>query len=293
MKHYILLLCLLAGVGSASAQDKIYRKNGKTVEGQVMEIGVDEIKYKLWGQENSPVYVLERDRISKIVYSDGRTEKFNDKLSLTDPERYTGMARRAIKFDFLGPLIGYTQVSYEKSTGAGRGFEVSFAVIGAGKNQRVDWYDGFNTRLEKRNQFGLAASYGYKFSKLPDFLFNRSTRFTHILQGSYLKPVFYLGNYSENRVAFKGNNQYEIERTNTIFGALQAELGKQWVFGEKMSLDTYFGLGYGFDNKKQDSYYYDDGSAFNYINARGGRSPGFSVTWGLKLGLLLNDKEKK
>jgi hypothetical protein len=69
-------------------------------------------------------------------------------------------------------------------------------------------------------------------------------------------------------------------------------LGRQWVFGEKLLLDAYFVLGYGIENKERDSYYYDDGSAFNYINSRGVRSPGFSGTWGLKLGLLLDDKRE-
>lgn len=293
MRSFCLLLLFLAGFVSAQAQDKIYRKNGKTLEARVLEVGTDDIRYKLFGQDDSPVYVLERDRVSKIVYANGRTEKFDQQLSLTDPERYAGQATRAIKFDFIGPLIGYTQIGYEKSTGPGRGYEVTFAIIGAGKNQRVDFYDGNNFRLDKRNQFGFGASFGYKFSKLPTFLFSRNTRFTHLMQGSYLKPIFYLGNYSENRVAYKANQQYTVERRNITFGALQAELGKQWVFGEKILLDTYFGLGYGFDNKKQDSYSYNDGSAFNYLNARGGRSPGISATWGIKLGLLLKDKKEQ
>ncbi len=68
------------------------------------------------------------------------------------------------------------------------------------------------------------------------------------------------------------------------------ELGKQWVFNDQFLLDTYWGFGYGFDNKKGD-YMYDgdegDAAAFNYINARAGRSPGLSFTYGIKLGMLL------
>lgn len=291
MRNILLLLLLTVGALGVQAQDKIFRKNGKTVEGQVIEVGIDEVKYKIFGQENSPIYVLEKDRISKIVYANGRTEKLSETSSVSDPERYIGMARKAIKIDFIGPLIGYSQIGFEKSTAVGKGYEVTLAIIGAGKNQRVDFYDGLNSHMEKRNQFGVAASYGYKFIKRPDFLFNRSTRFTHVMQGSYLKPIIYLGNYSENRVAYKGNSEYVLERDNITFGALQLELGRQWIFGESVSFDFYYGIGYGFDNKKQDGYYDDDGSAFNYLNARGGRSPGFSVTWGVKLGLLLKEKK--
>ena len=69
---------------------------------------------------------------------------------------------------------------------------------------------------------------------------------------------------------------------------MQIELGKQWVFGDEFLLDTYWGIGYGFDNKKSDGEYINDNSAaFNYINARAGRSPGFSLTYGIKVGWLI------
>ncbi len=111
------------------------------------------------------------------------------------------------------------------------------------------------------------------------------------MQGSYAKPIIYVGNYSEDRLRYKSNNTYVVERPNVTFGALQIELGKQWVFGDKILLDGYWGFGYGFDNKKGDGNgfdpYEDNSGAFNYINARAGRSPGFSLTYGIKLGLLI------
>ncbi len=99
---------------------------------------------------------------------------------------------------------------------------------------------------------------------------------------------FYLGNYSENGIAYKGNNEYYTKRKNVTFGALQVELGKQQVFGDKFLIDTYWGFGYGFDNKKSTSeYLYDDATAYIYANARLGNSPGFSSTFAVKLGLLI------
>jgi hypothetical protein len=279
-----VLFIFLFGL-SAEAQDKIYRKNGQMVKAKILEIGSSEVKYKVFDNQEGPIYSLETDRISKIVFVSGKVEKFTPDLK--DPELYVGQKTKAIKVDFLGPLLGYTQITYEKSNGVGKGYELTLGIIGAGKNQRIDWYDN-TLRTSKRSQFGFSAGIGYKFSKLPDFLFNR-VRFSHLLQGAYAKPVFYIGNYSENRLAYKNNMQYEIERTNTTFAALQVELGKQWVFGESFPLDLYWGIGYGFDNKKQNEPYgvYDDGSAYNYINARAGSSPGLSFTFGLKVGWLL------
>jgi hypothetical protein len=266
------------------SQDKIYRKNGKVVQAKILEVGSDEIKFREFNHPDGPVYILETDRINKIVYEDGKVEKFTPDLK--DPERYSGQLRKAVKIDFLGPLIGYSQISFEKSTAVGRGYEVTLGIIGAGKNQRVDYY--YNSiQLEKRSQFGVTASFGFKFNKLPDFLFGR-TRFTHVMQGAYAKPAIYIGNYSEDRLVYKGNSQYEVERPNITFGALQIELGKQWVFGDKFLIDGYWGFGYGFDNKKSDGdFIEDDAAAFNYINVRGGRSPGLSLTYGIRVGLLI------
>lgn len=280
---FFLIAILLLNT-SLKAQDKIYRKNGQVLKVKVLEVSSTEIKYKIFGDENGPIYVLEKDRIKKIEYENGRIEK--PIIDLKDPEQYAEQLKKAIKIDFLGPLMGYSQISYEKSTGVGKGYELTVGVIGAGKNQILEYYDN-QVRLARKNQFGVSLAAGYKFSKLPDFIFGR-TRFTHLMQGAYAKPVLSLGNYSENRVAYKGNNQYVVERQNIIFGALQVELGKQWVFGDKFLVDIYWGLGWGADNKKTNGYWFQDNStAYNYINARVGRSPGFSSSFALKLGLLI------
>ncbi len=270
----------------ANAQDKIYRKNGKVVQAKIIEVGSTEIKYRVYGDETGPIYILETDKIKKIDFQNGTSQKFL--LDIKDPEQYEGQLKKAIKVDFFGPLLGYSQISFEKSTGVGKSYEVGLCIIGAGKNSVLDYYDN-TLRNVRHNQFGFAGSIGYKFNKWPDFLFGRS-RFTHLMQGAYAKPVLYVGNYSENRVVYKQNSQYVMERPNVTFGALQIELGKQWVFGDKVLLDLYWGFGYGFDNKKNGNgyYYYDDDtSAYNYLNARLGRTPGFSVTGGLKIGLLI------
>ncbi len=283
MRLFLFFTLLFFTFSSIRAQDKIYRKNGQIVKAKVLEIGTGDVKYKLADSTDSPIYVLEKDRIRKIVYQNGRTEHFIPDLK--DPEQYTGQLRKAIKVDFLGPLLGYSQISYEKNLGVGKSYEVMLSIISAGKNQILNFWD-YTLREKKKNQFGLAASVGYKFNKLPDFLFGR-TRFTHLMQGAYAKPVAYLGHYGENRIVYKANNQYVVERQKVAFGALQVELGKQWVFGDKFLIDGYWGLGYGFDNKKNGDGYYDNTAAYNYINARLGRSPGFSTTFGIKLGLLI------
>ncbi len=292
MRKVILLIsCLLCFVVFLSAQDKIYRQNGKIVEAKIIEVSSSEIKYKEFNNPDGPIYVLETDRIKKIVYENGKEEKFEDNLK--DPERYEGQLKKALKINFFSPLYGYTEIGFEKSTGVGKGFEVSVGLIGLGKSERIDWYYN-QVGTARKGQVGAFVSGGYKFGKLPSFVLFGKTKMSHIMQGTYVKPILYLGHYKENQVIEKGNSTYEVGKQNVTFGALQIEIGKQWIFGDKVVLDFYYGLGYGIDNKEDvyqpfnpGYYYYDDATSFNYANARLGKSPGLSATFGLKLGLLL------
>lgn len=281
MRTFLLFfLALFLFSAALNAQDKIYRKNGQVLKVKILEISSSEIKYRIYGDDNGPIYVLEKDRINKIVYENGRVE--TPTIDIKDPEQYEDQLKKAIKINFLSPLLGYTQFGFEKSTGVGKSYELTMAIIGAGKNQTLDFYT--YPQAQKRDQFGIAFGAGYKFNKLPDFLFGR-TRFTHLMQGAYAKPTLYLGNYSENVVVDKGTGQQVVERQNITFGAVQLELGKQWVFGEKFLLDLYWGFGIGADSKKEEYYY--DSEAYNYVIQRLGTSPGFSLNGGVKLGLLI------
>jgi len=290
-KAQLLIACFLCSAGFLFGQDRIYRQNGKVIEAKIIEVGSGEVKYKEFNNLNGPIYVLESDRIKKIVYENGKEEKFVDNLK--DPERYAGQRKNAIKINFFSPLYGYTEIGFERSTGVGKAFEVSVGFIGLGKSESLDWYYN-QLSSTKRDQSGAFISGGYKFGKLPNFVLFGKTKMSHIMQGTYAKPILYIGHYSENLIEDKGNGNYEVGNQQVTFGALQIELGKQWVFADKVVMDLYWGLGYGVDNKKdsyQDIYsgytYYDNTSAFNYANARAGTSPGLSVTFGLKLGMLI------
>ena len=180
MNKLLICLCALLICGaSAKAQDKLYRKNGEILKVKVLEVSSSEVKYRIFGApDDSPIYVLERDRIKKIVYQDGREEKGTASIDLKDPEQYLDQKKNALKVNFLGPLVGFTQISYERSTGVGKSFEVGLSIIGAGKNRQLDYYYYGSPTLTEKNmdQFGFAVAGGYKFNKLPDFLFGK-TRF--------------------------------------------------------------------------------------------------------------------
>ena len=294
MKKLTVLLFLFFIAVAANAQDKITKHSGEVILCKIIEVGSSEIKYIPTDNPTGPMYTIEKDKVAKIEFGNGKKEKINNtSADWRDPELYSQQLRKAIKINFFSPLYGYTEITYEKSTSVGRSFEVSLGIIGAGKSESLNYSFYNNTTnsytytTDKRGQFGLFASYGYKFNKLPNFLFGK-TKMSHLMQGSYVKPVVYLGNYSENTLSYKSgaNTAYVLDRKNTTFGALQIEFGKQWVYGDKFLIDVYYGLGYGFDNKNSNNYF-DDSEAFNYANQRVGKSPGLSFTYGIRIGLLI------
>jgi hypothetical protein len=285
-KNFLVLTVITTSCLFASSQDKIFRQNGKIIEAKIIEISAGEVKYREYNSPEGIIYVLESDRIKKIVFENGTEQKFTDNLK--DMERYAGQRKKGVKMNFLSMLYGYTEIGFEKNTGYGKGFEVSLGLIGAGKSGPLDFYDSRLGEV-KRNPSGVFISCGYKLGKLPDLLIFGKTRASHLLQGTYVKPILYLGYYKENIIVYKVNSGYEAGKQHITFGALQIEIGRQWVFGDRFLLDIYEGFGYGFDNKKQapDLLFEENSTAFNYVNARLGKSPGFSYTFGVKLGWLI------
>lgn len=253
---------------------------------KITEIGTDEIKYKQYNHIDGPTYVLETSRIDSIVYEDGRVETFTG-LSFKDEENYIGQRSKAIKLNFLSPLAGYLQITYEKSVSPLQGFELSLGIIGAGKNQSFDYYyNGEGNREIKRDAFGAFVQVGYKFNKLPDYL-RKGTRITHIMQGTYFRPELTLGYYKDNVVNHTSGNVSVMKRKN-FFGAIMLNIGHQWIFGEKWLVDLYGGVGYAFDNTNEDkddifSDYYSN----HFVIQKAGQGASVGLSGGLRVGLLL------
>jgi hypothetical protein len=284
----------------ALAQDKIYKKNGEVIEATIVEIGETEIKYKLFNDLNGPTYVLDKDRLKKTVYQNGREETYFN--SLKDISLYADQSKNAIKVNFLSPLFGFTQISFERSLKPGRSFELTLGIIGLGKRQAYFRYDNYNSSQLYRGAAGAFVTGGYKFLTLPNFI-RSGDKYSHVLQGWYAKPEAILGVYSQNTLTrqniFSSSSSYQqsvITGKETIaMGALILNLGKQWVLGDAFLIDVYGGIGYALasNNRNYNSsyYYYDEGPG-NHFALSNPEGSGVGLTGGLKIGLLLNKKKK-
>ena len=85
MKKTFLLLAAIIGLGfnavaqSAGAQrpDLIITKAGENIEAKITKIGLDEVEYKKFDNQEGPNYALSKCDIASIVYANGKAEVFD------------------------------------------------------------------------------------------------------------------------------------------------------------------------------------------------------------------------
>lgn len=252
-----------------NAQDIIHKRNGKTIQAKVVEVGAAEVKYKLFEKPDGPLYAVEKIDLQKIEFEDGRTEVYSDNFN--NPDLYTHQRRQGIKVGFLAPLAGHTSFIYERNISPGRGFELKASIIGLGLN---------NDNREARGTF---FSGGYKFYRTPDY-YMKGMRYAHVMKGGYIKPEIMLGFYSENIQEFIGQTAPSEARRDVNFGAIMINLGKQWVFSDFLMVDFYTGLGYAFDNSANDDLLTVARHHFGVLKF--GEGTNFAGTLGLNIGFL-------
>jgi hypothetical protein len=271
---FLLLFITISGI--MFGQDMILKKNNEIIQCKIKEIGLDEIKYTMPEFSSDILFSIDKDRITKIIFADGKEMEFEKEL--TNPANYAENNKNALKIDFMSPITGNTTFYFERSIKPGRSFEAGLGIIGMGIN------------VADENAGGAFMKFGYKFMKDPDF-YLRGMRYAHILKGSYVKPEISFGVYGRKFTDYYydsydpwGNWIYTepIERSETVVsGAIQIVFGKQWVFDNVFLIDIYSGVGYGFSNK---THHYDGGYHYGYTI--GGSGFPVAASAGIKIGYL-------
>ena len=74
MKKLLLSLsCLLISL-CVYCQDIIVKKNTDELQVKILEVGINEIKYKNWNNQEGPTYVINKSDIFMIKYANGDKE---------------------------------------------------------------------------------------------------------------------------------------------------------------------------------------------------------------------------
>jgi len=266
----ICALILFSSVLSLSgfAQDRIIKTTKDTINCQIKEIGDDEIKYTQKDFRGDLIFGIDKNKVSKIIFSDGKELTIKD--SMYDPLRYTDQNKNALKVGFLSPLFGATSFTFEHSLRPGNSIEATLGIIGLGTDISGDSPGGAYLKL------------GYKFIKSPDF-YLKGMQYSHILKGAYIRPEVSFATYnSKARMLYSYNGSVlssdNSTQTSTMF-AIMLNIGKQWVFQDRFLIDWFTGVGYGFGDSKEDS-------PFHFAFLGGSDGTAFAITSGIRIGVL-------
>ena len=267
-KFYSLILIITFFHFAGFAQDRIIKTTKDTIICQVKEIGDDEIKYTQKDFRGDLLFGIDKNKVSRIIFSDGKELTFKDPMY--DSSQYQTQHKNALKVGFLSPLFGATSFSFEHSLKPGNSIEATVGIIGLGDN-----FDG-------NSASGLYLKFGYKFIKSPDF-YLKGTRYAHILKGAYIRPEVSFSSYNfqpDLIYDYNGNpiSGSRSKETTTMF-AIMLNTGKQWVIQDRFLFDWFIGAGYGFGNAKEDN-------PFHFAFLGGGSGSKFVMTSGIKIGVL-------
>ncbi|HAM97988.1 MAG TPA: hypothetical protein DCQ26_05215 [Marinilabiliales bacterium] len=240
MKHLLglmLIICTYTGF----AQDKIVKTTGDVVNCKVSEILSDEIKY-YYTDNPKIIFGIDKTLVDRIEFATGETIKI-DGNSFDNSEYYANQRKRALKINFLSPLLGSTELVYEQNIKPGKSWETAIGIIGLG----FDTYE--------LNSQGIYGKLAYKFMRTPNF-YTQRMHYAHIMKGAYFAPelAFRYAKYDyEDWDYYNGGN---TTRKEDLALAFTLKFGKQWVFDDALVVDTFFGVGYGFskDNKESIPY---------------------------------------
>jgi hypothetical protein len=282
MNHFRIgfLFCFFLLFGfTVKGQDTLQLvKNSKILLVKVTEIGLDEVKYRMWNMEESPVVVVDKHDIKRIVLSNGTVMNFYpDQLSLAPSERLLNK-NNAIKFHFFSPLYNSLALAYETASRKGYNVEFKIGFIGVGISE--NW----------SNASGLYLKAGPKFWPGKDY-YMRGEKRSHPLRGSYIKPEISFSHFKEDITdgfSVKQRVTYDNFALNIVFG-------KQYILADVITLDWYIGAGYGFqksnfkENPNNSGQYYDfnpgfEPNAFSHIFL--GETFPMTLTSGLTIGML-------
>jgi hypothetical protein len=266
---FLLLLSTLINAQDKAA-DQLIQRNGNVIVCEIREIGDDEIKYVMEGYRDGLVFGIDKNKVEKIIFGDGREMNIED--SMYGKGNYENQRKNAFKFYFFSPLFGATTFGYERSLSPGRSLEVTLGIIGLGTEDAIS---------QEANGFHM--NVGYKFIKDPDF-YVKGMRYAHILKGAYVKPELALSSYSYTEKGFFYYNNETAFKGDALMGAFIINIGKQWVYSDRFLVDWFIGAGYGFgDNGGEGDHY---GSGYHYGFSGGTEDFPLVVKGGFKVGLL-------
>lgn len=270
----------------SNAQDTLFVKKKANIICKIVEIGIDEIKFKAWDNLEGPVIVVLKSDVYKIAYQNGKSEFVEaDKLDINKEAEILDK-KSVIKFGMFSLLNNHFSVGYERVLSVGKNLEVKIAYIGVGVNPFDFNISGTYTKI------------GVKFLLGNDY-YVKGMKYIHPLKGRYIKPEFIYTYIFENDLTIQyysgiyPYNQYQTINydVNTSAFAFNIVYGRQFILGNVMTIDYSFGVGYGFISSKSTSSNmpsnWQDYSTNCYSHLCMGEKFPLTLSAGLNIGFIL------
>lgn len=226
-------------------EDIILKKDGTSLKVKVLEIRSEDVVFKLASNASGPTLILKKSEI-KTISVDGQTvyEYVPDPYSIS----HSGILNKnsAIKFHFFSPLNSHLAFTYEWMQKPGFNWEAGFGIVNKSVSAR------------KRNIDGSVPS-GAFFRFGPKYLIGSTSdieiegaRYSHPLKGRYIKLEILLHalnvryTWDSTRYFGKGGTQIYTKEYQSL--VLNLIYGRQYIYGNSITVAWYGGIGYGFEN---------------------------------------------
>jgi len=291
----IAILILLLFMNRLSAQDVIVKTDNEQIKAKIIEIGSTEIRFKYFDAQDGPIVVVNRREVKliRLMTTDGLVKT----IVITDESKEDPMSTgngailnktSSLKFNFFSPLDHQLAFSYEWMIKPGFNWEVGLGLVGLGLNE-LDQYNSHGLYLRTGAKFLLGNSSDVEI---------QGQRYAHPLKGKYFKveAVFYdisatdtnyFYNYTFGSSSNRVNNKYLGAALNLIYG-------RQFIFGNSITVGYYAGVGYAFESATSEFFgtpssynQYEDYDYKRFAFAYFGRNFPITLTAGFNIGWII------
>ena len=84
MKRVLLFIAIVFIANLCLAQDVIVKKDGSTILSKVLEVNINDVKYKKFSNPNGPTYTISKTELTSINYENGDLDVFTEVKSSAD-----------------------------------------------------------------------------------------------------------------------------------------------------------------------------------------------------------------
>jgi hypothetical protein len=242
MKHLFLFITLIAASFGISAQDLIVKTDSTKVDAKITEISDFEIKYYEWDSQSGPLYILAVDKIAYIKFANGKITNYSNHVNSlsTDVDAAAINRKNILKVSPFSPMTGHLDFEYERVFSKRMTCVSEVGIIGVNANKYAD-----------NKGLGVFFSGGVRFYKGQEIR-EKNTFYNNNFSGLYAQAKLGFEVYNFDYNYWEQTSTGSAEKTqneNVVGGSIMLGLGKQWVFGGRVTVDVGVALGYVFVNE--------------------------------------------